>query len=156
MPYTLTILTSAEFSEVRRKVCGEDNATEIPDTELSGFSVGGLAEETVKARVPDWATIKASGSTRDKALLYAAAIAAFAAVISPAHPPVRQQTFASVNTSYSTESAEARTARLWGECYRAIADISTQAASSAHLMAVKSIDYDALDAPHVYDGADIA
>lgn len=156
MPYGLQILGLDDLDTVRLKVVGSADSTMIPDADLLLDSVAGFAEYTVMDRVTDWATIKASGTARNKTLLRAATVAAIAAVVSPNYPPTRQQTFGSVNTSYVTESVEARSARLYGERDQCIAAISTQSVSTDALMATKSIEYDGLGAPQVYSGADLA
>lgn len=146
-----------DLNAVRLKVLGVADSTLIPDADLVLASVAGLAEVAVMDRVTDWATIKASGTARNKTLLVAATVAAMAAVVSPNYPPIRQETFGSVNTSYSAESVEARTTRLYAERDQCIAAISTQSESTTNvLMVAKSIDYDGLGAPQVYDGADVA
>lgn len=156
MPYTLQILSVGDLNAVRLKVIGSADSDLIPDADLLLDSIAGFAEYTVMDRVTDWATIKASGTARNQVLLRAAAVAAIAAVVSPNYPPVRQETFGASNTSYATESVEARTLRLYGERDQCIAAISTQPSSTETLMATASIDYDGLGAPHVYDGADLA
>jgi len=155
MAYTLQILATGDLAAVRLKVLGENNTALIPDADIVLDSVAGLAEETVKDRVTDWATIKGTGTARNKTLLIAATVAAMAAILSPSYPPIRQETFGSVNTSYATESVDSRTARLYAERDLAIGAISTQAASTDHLMAVASIDYEAVGTPQVYHGADL-
>lgn len=156
MAYTLQILATGDLDAVRLKVLGENNTALMPNADLLLDSVAGLAEETVKDRVTDWSTIKASGTARNKTLLAAATVAAMAAVASPSYPTVRQDTFGPVNTSFATEPVEKRTARFYAERDQCIAAISTQVASSDHLMAAASINYDALGTPQVYDGADLA
>lgn len=145
-----------DLNAVRLKVLGAADSTLIPDADLLLDSVAGLAEVTVMDRVTDWATIKASGTARNKTLLVAATVAAMAAVVSPNYPPIRQETFGPVNTSYAVESVEARTMRLYAERDQCVGAISTQSeATTDVLMATKSIDYDGLGAPQVYDGADV-
>lgn len=156
MAYTLQLLSYANLPAIREKVLGEDNTATIPDAAIVVESVAGLGEELVKDRVADWATIRMSGSARDKTLLIAATVIAIAAILSPAYPPIRQETFGSVNTSYATESVADRTARLLGERDLALGSLSTQPLSSDHLMAVAAINYEVVGTPQVYDGADIA
>lgn len=155
MAYSLQILALGDLSAVRMKVLGEDNTVTVPQDAIVTESVAGLAEELVKDRVPDYATILVSGSTRNRTLLKAATVAAMAAVLSPMFPPIKQDSFAGVSTGYSVEPVEARTARLLAERDLAVGGITTQAALTDHLIAVKSIDYEAIGAPQVYKGDDI-
>lgn len=146
----------SDLNAVRLKVVGSADSVLIPDTDLTIDSVAGLAEYSIMDRVTDWATIKASGTARNKSLLVAATVAAMAAVVSPNYPPIRQETFGSVNTSYMVESVEARTTRLYAERDQCIGAISTQTESTVDvLMTTKRIDYSGIGAPQVYDGADV-